>query len=105
VGAVRGRGLTRLGYLVMPWIASRLVEPSTSVNRNVTTPEGGPLRTPAQDVTPSPLPPSKPRLTFETLVCRLEFNQSAHHCRQMMMCWWRLGWVLVRLGLTSNSKR
>jgi hypothetical protein len=35
----------------------------------------------------------------------LELNQSAHHCRPMMMCWWRSGWVWVRLGLTSSSKR
>ena len=39
------------------------------------------------------------------LKCGLEFNQSAHHCRPMMMCWWRSGWVWVRLGLTSSSKR
>jgi hypothetical protein len=39
------------------------------------------------------------------LICALALNQSAHHCRPMMMCWWRSGWVWVRLGLTSSSKR
>ena len=35
----------------------------------------------------------------------LELNQSAHHCSPMvMMCWWRLGWAWVRLGLVSNSR-
>ena len=31
-------------------------------------------------------------------------NQSAHHCRPMMMCWWRSRWIWVRLGLMSNSE-
>ena len=52
----------------------------------------------------SVISPRHLKRSFETLVCRLELNQSAHHCRPMMMCWWRSGWVWVRLGLTSNSK-
>jgi hypothetical protein len=39
----------------------RRVEPSISVNRNVTTPEGGPPSTPAQDVTPNLLSPRTSR--------------------------------------------
>ena len=43
----------------------------TSVYRNVTTTEDGPLRKPAQDVTPSPLPCGQWRLIFEAPVIRL----------------------------------
>ena len=55
-----------------------------------------------------PDPPTDARPTEDgtCLEIDLEFNRSAHHWRQMMMvCWWRWGWVWVRLGLTSNSKR
>ena len=45
-----------------------------------------------------------PSRTECRLEIELELNQSAHHCRPMMVMWrWRLVWV--RLGLMSNSKR